>query len=236
MSNSERIAVVAGIGDGLGYHLCTRLAADGYRVAGLARRPEAGKHLRDDIGSERFIPLACDVTDRDQIDAAITAVENAFGQPQVYIHNAASLHHQPFLDTDPDVFETQWRTGCLGAVHGAQRVLPGMLKQQQASLLFIGATASVKAGGGFAAFSAAKFALRGLAQSLAREFGPQGVHVGHLVIDGVIWGKRARDEFRMREAQCLDPAAIAQTCSMLIDQPRSAWTHELDIRPDVETF
>ncbi|WP_164513362.1 SDR family NAD(P)-dependent oxidoreductase [Thiosocius teredinicola] len=236
MSDSKKIAVIAGIGDGLGFHLSTQLAAAGYRVAGLARSAAAGERLSAEIGNDRFVAIGCDVSDAEQVDAAVSQVEQHFGQPAVYIHNAATLHHQEFLNTAPADFELQWRTSCLGAVHGAQRVLPAMLQHKAGTLLLIGATASIKAGAGFAAFGSAKFALRGLGQSLAREYGPKGIHVAHLIIDGVMWGQRARDTFRMREDQCLDPAAVAQTCLTLIEQPRSAWTHELDIRPDVETF
>jgi NAD(P)-dependent dehydrogenase (short-subunit alcohol dehydrogenase family) len=176
------------------------------------------------------------MTNAEQVNAAVAQAEARFGPASVYVHNAAAFHMQPFLETDPGVFESLWRTMCLGAVHGAQRVLPAMLEARQGALLFIGATASVKAGANFPAFGAAKFALRGLAQSLARELGPRGIHVAHLVIDGVIWSQRARDELRMSEAQCLDPRAVARTCVYLLQQERSAWTHELDIRPDVETF
>ena len=100
----------------------------------------------------------------------------------------------------------------------------------------IGATASVKASAGFSAFGSAKFALRGLAQSLARELGPRGIHVAHLIIDGVMWGERADERFQMQREQCLDPESVARTCLHLLEQERSAWTHELDVRPDVETF
>jgi NAD(P)-dependent dehydrogenase (short-subunit alcohol dehydrogenase family) len=188
------------------------------------------------LGPERFLPLACDLADAAQVDAAVTEAEVGSGPPGIYVHNAASLHMQPFLETEPGDFETLWRTACLGAVHGAQRVLPAMLAAREGALLFIGATASVKAGARFAAFASAKFALRGLAQSLARELGPQGIHVAHLVIDGVIWSERARDQFKMTQDRCLNPQAVAATCLHLLQQEPSAWTHELDIRPDRETF
>jgi NADP-dependent 3-hydroxy acid dehydrogenase YdfG len=236
VTESGKVAVVAGIGAGLGSALCRQLATQGYRVAGLARSPEAGQTLLDELGADHFLSLSCDVTDATAVDQAMSEVESKFGAADVYIHNAASLHHQPFLETDPAVFQQLWSTQCLGAVHGSQRVLPAMLQQTRGALLFIGATASVKAGAHFSAFGVAKFALRGLAQSLAREFGPQGIHVAHLLIDGVIWGERARDSFGMSEEQCLQPDAIAKTCLQLLEQDRSAWTHELDIRPDRETF
>ena len=229
-----RLQAVPGIGPGLGMALCRRLAHDGYRVAGLARSSEPASALAAEL--ERFFPVACDLTDPGQVDQAVTEVEQRFGPVDVYVHNAARLHFQPFVETDSAEFESLWRTMCLSAVHGAQRVLPGMLERKNGVLLFIGATASVKVGANFAAFGSAKFALRGLAQSLARELGPKGIHVAHLVIDGVLWGERARDSFNMTQEQCLDPQAVAGTCLCLIEQDRSAWTQELDLRPDVENF
>jgi len=236
MTKPTPTAIVAGLGAGLGNALCRRLAAAGYRVAGLARGAGTGENLLRDLGPECFLAVRCDLTDADQVHAAVSQVEARFGAPAAYIHNAARLHHQPFLETDPGEIESLWRTVCLGAVHGAQRVLPAMLANRQGALLFIGATASIKAGANFAAFGMAKFALRGLAQSLARELGPQGIHVAHLIIDGVLWGERARDRFRMSENQCLSPEAVASTCLHLLQQERSAWTQELDLRPDVEPF
>ena len=142
----------------------------------------------------------------------------------------------PFLETEPAVFEDLWQTTLMGAVHGAQRVLPGMLERGGGAILLIGATASVKAGASFSAFGTAKFALRGLSQSLARELGPRGIHVTHLIIDGVIWSERARVQYGMTSEQCLKPESVADTCLHLIEQDRSAWTQELDIRPGVEAF
>ncbi|MCG6942707.1 MAG: SDR family NAD(P)-dependent oxidoreductase [Thiohalocapsa sp.] len=194
-------AIVAGVGPGLGQALCRHLAEAGYRVAGLARRTTATPDLTAELGPDRFRTFSCDVTDAAQVDAAIRQVEAHWGPAGVYVHNAAPFHMSAFADTDPSTFESLWRTMCLGAVHGAQRVLPGMLERQRGFFLFIGATASVKAGATFSAFGSAKFALRGL----ARELGPQGIHVAHLVIDGVIWSERARDTLGLRRAQCLDP-------------------------------
>ena len=236
MTDETKTAVVAGLGAGLGSALCHQLTAACYRVAGLARSDTVGAALLEELGRERFLPLCCDLTDAVQVDAAMAEVEARFGPVDTYIHNTARLHMQAFVETAPDEFESMWRTICLSAVLGAQRVLPAMLERGRGSLLLIGATASVKAGANFSAFAAGKFALRGLAQSLARELGPRGIHVAHLIIDGVMWSERARDRFGMTEAQCLDPDAVAGTCLHLLEQDRSAWTHELDIRPDVETF
>jgi len=236
MTQRPCTAIVAGIGPGLGAALARQLAGAGYRVAGLARDPAPGDKLLAELGDEHFLPLRCDITDAAQVDEAVGRVEAQWGPAGVYVHNAAPFHRAAFADTEPTTFESLWRTTCLGAVHGVQRVLPGMLQARQGTLLFIGATASVKAGAAFSAFGAAKFALRGLAQSLARELGPEGIHVAHLVIDGVIWSERARTAFGMKPEQCLDPAALARTCLHLIEQDRSAWTLELDIRPHVESF
>ena len=229
-------AIVAGVGSGLGKTLCRQLTSAGYRVAGFARTTAASQDLSDGLSPDRFLAVRCDLTDAAQLDAAVSEVEARWGPPSVYVHNAAPFHTQAFAETEPQTFESLWRTMCLGAVHGSQRVLPGMLQAKGGTLLFIGATASVKAGAGFSAFGSAKFALRGLAQSLARELGPRGIHVAHLIIDGVMWGERADTRFQMRREQCLDPESVARTCLHLLEQPRSAWTHELDIRPDVETF
>lgn len=236
MANQTRTAIVAGFGTGLGSALCQQLANAGYHVAGLSRSDAAKQAMLEHLGPDRFLSVNCDLTDAAQVDAAISKVEDKFGPAAVYVHNAARLHMQAFLETQPTEFESLWRTMCLGGVHGAQRVLPSMLASKAGTVLFIGATASIKAGAKFSAFSSAKFALRGLAQSLARELGPQGIHVAHLVIDGVMWGERARDSFGMTEDQCLNPVAVAQTCVCVIEQEQSAWTHELDIRPNVESF
>ncbi len=227
---TDKVAVVAGVGDGLGMALCRRLLAAGYAVGGLSRR--AAPH--PELGGN-YLPVACDLTQAAAVDSAVSAIEQRFGAPSVYIHNAADLLHKGFLQTTAQEFTDLWSLVCLGAVHGVQRVLPGMLAARAGVILLTGATASVKAGAGFSAFASAKFALRGLAQSLARDFAPQGIHVAHVVIDGVIWGRRA-EGFGLSEGLCLETGAIAETYLNLIDQPRSAWTFELDLRPDQETF
>jgi NADP-dependent 3-hydroxy acid dehydrogenase YdfG len=236
MNTKTKVAVIAGIGSGFGEAMCKRLIEEGYQVAGLSRSTEWGMTLAEELGNDHYLHLACDLTYADQVNAAISEVEKQLGRVNAYIHNVARLHFQPFVETDPYVFESLWRTVVLSAVHGSQRVLPGMLENNKGMLLFIGATASVNVSVNFSAFGSAKFALRGLAQSLAREFGPQGVHVSHVLIDGVIWGKRARETFKMSQDQCVDPKALAETCMHLIKQDRSAWTNELDLRPDVEKF
>ena len=118
----------------------------------------------------------------------------------------------------------------------AQAALPSMLSRGGGTIIFTGATASIKASAHFAAFAAAKFALRGLAQSLTREFGPHGVHVVHAIIDGIIWGPQSQQRFNVKRENCLEPEAIAKIYLQLIEQPSCAWTNEFDLRPSVEKF
>ncbi len=233
-------AMIGGVGPGLGEVLVKRLIAGGYQVAGLARTQTSLSRLNEELNEDPAAPmfkgLACDLTDEKAVEDVVTEVWKDWGDIDLYIHNPSGLVLKPFMETDPEDFESLWRVFCLGAVHATRAVLPSMLKAKSGCLLYIGATASVKAGPKSAAFASAKFALRGLAQSLARAHGPQGVHVAHLIIDGVIWSERAANRSGIAEEDCLNPEAIAETCFHIITQDRSAWTHELDIRPDTEAF
>lgn len=238
MANDQRTALVTGVGLGLGAAICRRLAQDGYKVAGMSRSGQADAVLEKALnrGGRRYQGVHCDVSDGGAVSRAMDDVESTFGPVSVLVHNAGLFASGPFDGTAPETFEAVWRTTCLGAVNCTQCVIPGMLATGRGVLLYTGATASVKAGGGFSAFTSAKFALRGLAQSLAREYGPRGIHVAHIVIDGMIRGEAARDRFGAKDGQCLCPEALAATYSHLIGQDRSAWTHELDVRPDIEKF
>ncbi|MEE9303660.1 MAG: SDR family NAD(P)-dependent oxidoreductase [Thiotrichaceae bacterium] len=230
-TSQKKIAIVAGAGADLGIALCKRLIKADYLVAGLSRSAEP----QDSMG-ESYLPIACDLTDNASVDAAITEAETRLGEASVYIHNAASLLRNEFLATTSADFVKQWNVTCLGAVNGIQRILPSMLVAKSGTILVTGATASIKAGAGFSAFSSAKFALRGLTQSLAREYSPQGIHIAHILVDGAIWGWQAEHKFDRDQHDCLQPEAVAETYLHLINQHRSAWTHELDLRPDIESF
>jgi NAD(P)-dependent dehydrogenase (short-subunit alcohol dehydrogenase family) len=238
MTDSNPVAVVAGVGPGLGASLCRTLAGAGYRVAALARTerfaPGLAAEVHRPVGEMRF--YACDLTQGEAVEQAFRAIRSELGSPAVLVYNAGAFLMQPTAQTTPEAFQDLWALNCFGAFLCARQVLPGMLKRGGGCILFTGATAAVKAGGRFAAFASAKFALRGLAQSMARELGPQGIHVAHVVIDGIIWTPRSRDMHAASEKQCLQPDAIAATYLHLIGQHRSAWTQELDIRPDVESF
>ncbi|MBI3896948.1 MAG: SDR family NAD(P)-dependent oxidoreductase [Gammaproteobacteria bacterium] len=233
----QPLAWVVGVGPGLGAALCRALAGRGYAVAGLARTVQFGEQLAAEIGDAggRFTMYAGDIADPVSVDAVMQRINRELGAASVYIHNASQFLMKPLLETTPAELESVWRITCLGALNGVRHVIPPMLRQRRGTLLFTGATASLRGGANFAAFASAKFALRGMVQSMAREYGPQGIHVAHVILDGLIWGQAA-EKFHVPRDKCLEPAAIAATYLQLIDQPRSAWTHEIDLRPDVEKF
>ncbi len=237
MSEETKLAVVAGVGPALGAASCKALLDDGYRVVALSRSNDLS--LVESIGGQhqgQFWTLQCDITKRGQVDSRFDEIRAKFGDPQVLIYNAHRLLIKPFLEIEGGEFQNVWESICKGAFNCSQNVIPGMLAQRTGSIVFTGATASIRGGVKFAAFASAKFALRGLAQSLAREFGPQGIHVAHVLIDGLIWGPPARDMHGAAEEKCIRPESIAKLYMHLINQDPSCWTQEMDIRPHSESF
>jgi NAD(P)-dependent dehydrogenase (short-subunit alcohol dehydrogenase family) len=227
---SDRVCVVTGVGPGTGAALVRRFAAEGYRVAMLARSAERLDELaRTIVGTRGY---AADVGDAAAVRDAFARVRSDLGPVDTLLYNAGSGVFAPFLDTPPDAFEAAWRTNALGLLLCAQEVVPAMLEAGRGTILVTGATASLRGGANFAAFAPAKAAQRVLAQSMARSLGPRGIHVGYVVVDGVIdipntralFGDRPDDFF-------LRPDAIAETFWQLARQDRSAWTFELDVRP-----
>ena len=237
----QPVAVVSGIGPGLGGALCRRLCDEGFAVVGLARSPNFGEQLAAQLsasggqsGSFRF--LACDVTDQHAVAAVFAQIAAETSPPSLLVHNAGQLLIAPFAETTPAAFEAMWRVTTLGAMLTAQAVLPDMVTRGDGTIIFTGATAGMRGGAKFAAFASAKFALRGLAQSLAREYGPQGVHVVHANVDGIMWGGISHDQVKVGRDRSIEPDAVADAYLYLIRQPRSAWTHEIDLRPHCEAF
>jgi NAD(P)-dependent dehydrogenase (short-subunit alcohol dehydrogenase family) len=181
-----------------------------------------------------------DVTRAEDV-ARFVSVASEAGPITVAVHNAGGNSPAPFLEVTPAVFEQHWREHALGGFLLAQAVLPKMLEQGAGTLIFTGATGSVRGSARFSPFAAAKGALRNLAQSVAREFGPKGIHVAHVIIDGVIHGDRAHAQMPELESRfgpdgMLEPDHIAENYLTLHRQHRSAWTHELDLRPWSEKF
>lgn len=231
-------AVITGVGPALGAALCRRVAQSGYAVAGLARSAEFGGKLAEELlaAGQQFRFYECDITNETDVSNVITKVRSDLGAISTLVHNAGAAIIQPFAETKPAEFRRLWETNCLGGVLAAQAVLPDMLERRSGTMIFTGATAAMRGSANFAAFASAKFALRGLVQSLAREHAPNGIHVAHVIIDGLIWGLPARERFAATEDACLHPNAIAEQYLNLIQQERSAWTQELDLRPFSEEY
>lgn len=238
MSETQPLAIVAGVGPGLGAALCRQLSADGYAVVGLART----RHHTDELAAELqargadALMLACDLTDETAVRTALGEATERFGPPEVLVYNAGAIAMHAFAETPVEDFDRLWAINCRGAFLCAREVVPAMLARGRGCILFTGASAATKPAARFAAFGAAKFALRGMAQSMARELGPQGIHVAHVIIDGMILTPKNRNRPGVSADNALDPDAIARTYLALIHQDRSAWTQEIDLRPDVEKF
>ncbi len=229
------VVLIAGIAEGLGAAQAEAFAAAGHDVLGLARS-ERSKALiagRVEAAGGAYAHALCDLADAGQVAAVIRGWEERVA---VLIHNAQAFFMAPFERTTPADFEHVWRMGCLGAAVIASRLLPEMAARGRGAALFSGATASLRGGPSFAAFASAKFALRGLAQALAREYAPSGVHVAHVVIDGLIEGPKTDARFGPAVSGRMDAAALARTYLHLALQERSAWTHEVDLRPAGEKF
>jgi NAD(P)-dependent dehydrogenase (short-subunit alcohol dehydrogenase family) len=233
MIEDANVAVVAGASLGLGSAVCRALSERGLRVVALGRRG-ALRDVSDAVPG--VVALECDLTNAADVDAAFTRVEATVGTASVLVYNAHRLELRSSAETPLDVFEAVWRVNCFGAYVVASRVLPRMLAQGGGTVIFTGATASTRGGKRTAAFASSKFALRGLAQSFARELGPRGIHVAHVVLDGLVWSDRTRARFSPEAADCMEPEDVARVFVSLVEQRRSAWTHELDLRPWVERF
>jgi NAD(P)-dependent dehydrogenase (short-subunit alcohol dehydrogenase family) len=237
-------ALVLGVGSarGLGAAAARAFAAAGYRVVIAGRDSDKLAQTARSVAAVGSPPQveSGDVTCAADVARFVASAES-LGPLSVAIHNAGGNRPAPFLQVDPTVFEEHWRAHALGAFLLAQAALPRMLERQAGTLIFTGATASLRGRANFSSFAAAKAALRMTAQSLAREFGPRGIHVAHVIVDGVIDGDRARafianaDE-RFGEDGMLHPDRIADNYLMLHRQHRSAWTQELDLRPWSEAF
>ncbi len=235
MSEKTRVCVVTGVGPGNGASLSRRFAAAGYRVAMLARSEERLRELEAKIpGAKGY---ATDVGDAGAVSKTFARVRADLGPVDVLLHNAGSGTFGSFLETQPGTFEQAWRINALGLLLCGQEAVKDMLNAGRGAVIVTGATASLRGGAGFAAFAPAKAAQRSLAESMARSLGPQGIHVAYVIVDGVIDIPRTRQALRDRPDEFfLQPDRIAETVLHLVEQDRSAWTFELDLRPYGEKF
>jgi NAD(P)-dependent dehydrogenase (short-subunit alcohol dehydrogenase family) len=225
-------ALIVGAGAGLSASLARALAKDGIRVALAARTTDDLDALARETGARAF---ACDATKQAEVEKLFTDMEAAGGAPEIVIYNASFRARGPFIALDPAEVERSIAVSAFGGFLVAQQAARRMVPKNHGAILFTGASASVKGYAQSAPFAMGKFALRGLAQSMARELAPQGIHVAHIVIDGGIKSAR-RGEPADAPASLLDPDAIAATYLHVIHQPRSAWAWEIELRPWVEKF
>lgn len=230
--------MVAGIAEGLGAELARTFFAAGYRVAGISRKAAPPTSLVSLTGGTvpAYLHCAGDVTIPETISRCFRDIGSRLGAPTVVVYNPMRLLVKPFLELAAVDFEDVWKTTCLGAAVVSREALPLMLKAGGGTLVFTGATASIRGSASFASLAVAKFGLRALAQSLARELGPAGIHVVHAVIDGLIWSPQTELRFAPARESCIEPAVIAEIYLQLAGQPRSAWTHEFDLRPAAAKF
>jgi len=235
---AKPVAVVLGVGPGLGAALARRFAK-GYAVAISARSADYLRTLGDEIRGSggQVLEVPADVSVQAQVAAAFKSIRDGLGAPDVLIYNAGAGPFGNLAEISAEQYEYSWRVNALGAFLSAKEVAPDMIARGQGVMLFTGATAGVKAGPRSAAFGPAKFAMRGLAQSLARDLGPKGIHVAWINVDGVIDIPRTRARMsQLKDEDLLKPEAIAETYWHVAHQDRSAWTMELEVRPFKEKF
>jgi NAD(P)-dependent dehydrogenase (short-subunit alcohol dehydrogenase family) len=220
----KKIAVIGGAGEGLGAALGRRFVAGGYEAVLVSRNNQEKVDLRNEA----------------EVVALFERLE-ARGEVEVAVFNASAMHRGPVVDTPAETFETVWRTACYAGFLFGREAARRMAPRGRGTILFTGATASLRGGANFAAFAAAKGGLRQVAQAMARELGAKGVHVAHVVVDGLIDNRRTRERVgeRLKEMPAdamLATDAIAELYWQLHAQPRSAWTFEADLRPWAEKF
>ena len=225
-------ALIVGAGSGLSASLARALAKEGIKVALAARSTGDLDALVKATGAKAF---ACDASQRGEVEKLYADVEAAFGTPDIVVYNASFRTRGAFVDLVPADVEKAIRISAFGAFLVAQQAARRMLPKGQGAILLTGASAGVKGYPQSAPFAMGKFALRGMAQSMARELSPQGIHVAHVVIDGGIRSDR-RAEPADKPDSLLDPEAIAESYMHLLHQPRSAWAWEIELRPWVEKF
>src|SRR3954464_6687714 len=227
-----KIALIVGAGAGLSASLARLFSREGIRVALAARHVEKLGALCTETGARAF---ACNATEPDEVERLFGAVEREIAAPDVVVYNASARARGVFVDLAPADVAQAIAVSAFGGFLVAQQAVRRMLPNRRGAILFTGASASVKGYPQSAPFAMGKFALRGLAQSMARELSPQGIHVAHFVIDGGI-RSAIRTEPVDRPDSFLDPDAIAESYWNVLQQPRNAWSWELELRPWVEKF
>jgi hypothetical protein len=239
-------ALVVGAGDYIGAAIAKRFAAGGFTVAVGRRQADKLAPLVSEIEKDggRARAFALDARDEESVQGVFAAVERELGALEVVVFNVGANVQFPVTETTSRVFRKVWEMACFGGFLTGREAARVMLPRRHGSIFFTGATASLRGGKGYAAFASAKSGLRTLAQSMARELGPEGIHVAHLVIDAGVdtafvrerIKAAGRDPAQLPEGSLMDPASIGEAYWMLHRQPRDAWTFELDLRPHRESW
>lgn len=243
MTTRPNVALVAGVGEGLGGAIARRFARGGHPTVLVARNADRLARIAAGIEAAggRGIAYVADLREESAVAKLFDDVESEIGPIGVAVFNTGANYRASILDTPADMFEKVWRLGCYAGFLVGREAARHMVPRGQGTIIFTGATASLRGSAQFAAFAAAKGGVRQVAQAMARELGPQGIHVASVIIDGMIDSPRVRERFPERAAQLppdgmLKPDDIAETYWQLHQQPRDAWTFEVDLRPWAEQF
>ncbi len=229
MTNNKLLCVIIGAGQGLGASIATLFNMQGYQVVGINRTQVTP-------AEKGIAMLQLDVANEQATNTAFNELIEKYGVPDVLIHNTAQLYIEPFEETSAQQFETAWQSMVLSAFNAMKVIVPKMAQQGKGTVIVSGATASLRAGANFSAFASAKFALRGLVQSVAREYQKQGVHIAHVILDGILDTQASRALHSLDPADMMSTNEVAEAYMQIVQQKNSAWTHELDLRPKNETF
>ena len=232
---AEPVCVISGVGPGTGTALVRRFAAAGHCVAMLARTPDRLADLAAQVPSAKA--YVCDVSDQAQVDAAMDLVERELGAPSMLIHNAVGGAWGTFMEIDPAVLNRNFQVNTMGLLYLARRIAPSMVTAGKGAIIVTGNTSAQRGRANFAGFAPTKAAQRILAEAMARDLGPKGVHVAYIVIDAVIDVPWARERFNAKPDEFfIAPAAIADEAWHVANQPRSAWSFNVEVRPYGETW
>lgn len=243
MDNDKKAILVVGAGEATGGAIAKRFAKEGYIACVTRRNADKLQPLVDEIVSEggQAYAFGTDARNEEQMIQLIQTIEKDIAPIEVAVFNIGANVHFPITETTSRVYYKVWEMACFAGFLMGREVAKVMLPRKRGTILFTGATASTRGRAGYAAFSGAKHALRALAQSMARELWPQGIHVAHPIIDGAIDTDFIRENFPERYATkeiegIINPEAIAQAYWQIHQQPKNAWTHEQDLRPWIETW
>jgi NAD(P)-dependent dehydrogenase (short-subunit alcohol dehydrogenase family) len=246
MAEAQRVAILVGAGDAIGSAVARRFAKGGYTVCICRRDAAKSQDLVDELTTDgrRIHAFSVDARQEAEVQALFARVEKEIGPIEVCLFNAGSNVNKPLTETTEKLFFKAWELACYAGFLVGREAARVMVPRGRGTILFTGATASLRGGQGFAAFAAAKFGLRGVAQAMARELGPKNIHVVHLIIDAAVDSDAIRARFKAsgREVDNIPPDSLTKTASIAESywfahqQSRDGWTHELDLRPAAETW